>query len=95
MCCLFVSSGNSAFTHSFLQSLVQLSHLVVLDITKNKVEQFPPGLSRLAALSDLHASENCIEELPEDFGEMYIDSIWETDLTCVIVTLEHACAQQS
>ena len=66
---LCVSSGDSHIT-LFLQSLVQLSHLVVLDITKNKVEQFPPGLSRLAALSDLHASENCIEELPEDFGEM-------------------------
>lgn len=68
-CALCVSNGNSPIT-LFLQSLVQLSHLVVLDITKNKVEQFPPGLSRLAALSDLHASENCIEELPEDFGEM-------------------------
>lgn len=67
--CPCVSGGNITL---FLQSLVQLSHLVVLDITKNKVEQFPPGLSRLAALSDLHASENCIEELPEDFGEMLI-----------------------
>ena len=49
---------------------MRLSRLIVLDITKNKVEQFPSGFSRLTALSDLHASENCIEELPEDFGEV-------------------------
>ena len=56
-------------TPFFLQSIVQLSQLVVLDITKNKVMFFPPNFSKLTSLSDLHASENCIEELPEDFGQ--------------------------
>lgn len=44
-------------------------NLNVLDVTKNKLERFPSHFSNLVSLSDLHASENCIEALPEDFGK--------------------------
>ena len=42
-----------------------------MDVTKNKLEHLPEHLSRLTLLSDLHASENCIEALPDDIGMLY------------------------
>ena len=60
---LFVLSVHS------LQTFCQLVNLTVLDVTKNKLERFPPRFSQLSSLCDLHASENCIEALPEDFGK--------------------------
>lgn len=38
-------------------------------MTKNKLERFPNHFANLTALADLHASENCIEVLPENFGK--------------------------
>ena len=54
-----------------LQSVSQLLNLAVLDVTKNKLERLPEQTSRLKCLSDLHASENCIEVLPNDIGQLW------------------------
>ena len=51
------------------QGTSQLRNLTILDVTKNKLERFPRNL---ISLSDFHASENCIEVLPDDFGMLII-----------------------
>lgn len=56
-----------------IQSTSQLLSLAVLDVTKNKLEHLPERLSRLSLLSDLHASENCIEALPDDIGMFVLE----------------------
>ena len=53
---------------SWQQSLSRLHKLYVLDVTKNKLERFPNHFANLVNLVDLHASENCIECLPDNFG---------------------------
>ena len=53
----------------------RLRNLKILDVTKNKLERFPNHFANLVNLVDLHASENCIEALPENFGKSIIKKI--------------------
>lgn len=50
------------------QAVTKLCKLEILDVTENKLGALPDNLSSLKALTDLHASKNALEKLPDDIG---------------------------
>ena len=66
---IFFSFSPCVSSPSILQEICYLRNLTVLDVTKNKLELLPANFGQLTSLCDLHASENCIEALPDSFGE--------------------------
>jgi len=71
-----VSSGtvmtfvlNSPFRFSF-QEIGQLSTLLCLDVSENRLENVPEEISGLVSLTDLLLSQNVIESLPNGLGKL-------------------------
>lgn len=58
---------------------------MVLDITKNRLECLPPDFVLLSQLSDLHLSENCVESLPDNLGDMQA-------LCLIKLDMNHLCS---
>ena len=69
-----MSSGNACVTVTMWgcfchQEITQLSNLIILDLTKNRLSTLPSGLDHMLCLKDLIMSENFLESVPSTLGK--------------------------
>ncbi|XP_064104431.1 protein scribble homolog isoform X4 [Macrobrachium nipponense] len=57
----------------------RLKNLLCLDVSENRLEDVPEGLSGLVSLTDLHLSQNLIEALPDGIGSLTKLTIFKVD----------------
>jgi len=53
-----------------------LKKLQIFDASENKIEFLPDDISGCTALTDLHLSQNLLEELPDTIGTVIVEKIF-------------------